>query len=70
MLSNMNKSERWVRMLTGGLIWALYLTDSMVGGFAHFLAVVGIILLGTAIMNCCPYYLACDLSTNKNQLSR
>ena len=66
MLNNMNPFERRVRILTGCLIWTLYLTGAISGGYAHFLAVVGVILLSTGIINCCPYYLAFEFSTNKS----
>jgi len=66
MLTNMSKFDRKVRFVTGAMIWVLYLTESMVGGFAHFLAVVGVIFLSTSIMNYCPYYLVCNTSTNKD----
>ena len=68
MLNNISQFERRVRILTGCLIWVLYLTESMTGGFSHFLAVVGVILLATGIINCCPYYLAFEFSTNKSSL--
>lgn len=67
MLSNLSKVERRVRFVTGSLIWALYLTGSITGGLSHFLAVLGVIFIATAIMNYCPYYLIFELSTNKNQ---
>ena len=67
MLTNISKSERRIRFITGSLIWILYLTDSITGGPAHVLAVIGVILLSTAVINFCPYYLACNFSTNKDR---
>lgn len=66
MLTNISKFECRVRFITGSLIWVLYLTGSITGGVSHFLAVIGIILVSTSIMNFCPYYLICNFSTNKN----
>ena len=67
MLSNLSKVERRVRFVIGGLIWALYLTGSISGGPSHFLAVLGVIFVATAVMNFCPYYLMFELSTGENQ---
>ena len=65
MLTNISKFERRFRLIAGSLIWLFYLTGTMTGGPAHFLAVIGVILLSTGVMNFCPYYLACDYSSNK-----
>lgn len=70
MLTNMNKLDRVVRFVTGGLISALYVTDSMTGGMAHFLAVIGIIFVVTSISNYCPFYLVFETSTSENKQSR
>ena len=67
MFSNLSKVERRTRLVTGSIIWALYLTGSITGGLSHFLAVLGIIFIATAIMNFCPYYLIFELSTDNNQ---
>lgn len=66
MLTNINKFERSVRSVTGVLISILYLTGSITGGPAHFLAVIGVILITTAIINYCPLYLAGNISSNEN----
>ena len=66
MLSNLSKVERRVRFVAGSLIWLLYLSGSITGGPSHFLAVLGVIFIATAIMNYCPYYLIFELSTNKD----
>lgn len=67
MLTNMSRLDRNVRFVIGVSIWALYLTEAMVGGVSHFLAVIGVIFISTSIMNFCPYYLVCNTSTNKNR---
>lgn len=66
MLTNISKFEQRVRFMTGSFIWVLYLTGSISGGISHLLAVIGVILVSTSIMNFCPYYLVCNFSTNKN----
>lgn len=69
MLSNLSKVERRVRFVIGSLIWALYVTGSITGGLSHFLAVIGVIFVATAVMNFCPYYLMFEISTGENQES-
>lgn len=66
MLSNMTKVERRTRFTVGIIIWALYLTGSIAGGLAHFLAVLGVIFIATAVMNYCPYYLLFELTSSKD----
>ncbi len=67
MLPNISKAERRVRFVVGSLLWLLYVTGSISGGFSHFLAVLGVIYVTTAVMNYCPYYLMFEISTNKDQ---
>ena len=69
MLSNLSKVERRVRFVIGSLIWALYVTGSITGGLSHFLAVIGVIFVATAVMNFCPYYLMFEISTGESQES-
>jgi len=66
MLTNMHEFDRKIRFVTGVLIWVLYLTGSITGGFAHFLAVIGVLFVTTSIMNFCPYYIICNYATKKN----
>ena len=67
--SNMSKFERRMRFITGTVIWLLYLSGSITGGVSHFMAVIGVVLISTAIMNFCPYYLVFEFSSNKKTLS-
>lgn len=67
MVPNISKVERRFRFVIGCLIWGLYVTGSISGGLSHFLAVVGVIFIATAVMNYCPYYLMFEISTDKSQ---
>lgn len=70
MLTNLSQFDRGVRFATGSLIWLLNATDSIPGGIAHLLAVIGVICLATSMMKFCPCYLICNFSTDKNTTRR
>lgn len=64
--TNISKCECAVRLLTGVLISILYVTGSIAGGMAHFLAAIGIILVATGMIHYYPLHLAWNTSGKEN----
>lgn len=66
MLTNMNSFDRSIRLIAGAVIGLLYFAGAIQAGPALFLAVLGVILVTTGILNFCPFYLAGNTSTRQN----
>jgi hypothetical protein len=63
MTANLGMIDRAVRAVAGIVLVALLFVIE--GGLGWLLAVVGIVLLGTAFMSFCPLYRALGMSTRE-----
>lgn len=63
MKANVGNADRALRALIGVVLVALYFGGVVIGGFGATLAVIGVVLVLTALFKWCPIYRALGLST-------
>jgi hypothetical protein len=63
MTANLGMVDRAVRAIAGIVLLALLFVIE--GGLGWLLALIGVVLLGTAFMSFCPLYRALGLSTRE-----
>ena len=68
MKSNVNTTDRIIRVIITAIVAALYFTNTITGTLGIVLMVAAGILLVTSVINFCPIYYALGLSTNKKNL--
>ncbi len=70
MIKNIGSPDRIARLVVGVLLLALVLFSGMPllqsGLWKGIFSVVGLVLIGTAVMNFCPLYRMLGVSTSKS----
>ncbi len=70
MLTDMTKFDHVLRITTGSLIVLLYVTESIAGGVAHLLLVMGLVLVVTSVMKYCFFYQLIENANCENKPSK
>lgn len=64
MKKNIGAADKWIRIAAGIVLLALIF---MIKSDWRWLGLIGVILLGTALLNFCPLYKLLGLSTFKDE---
>ena len=67
MKKNMGSSDRIIRIILALLFGVLYFTGTVTGTVGGILLILGVVFLGTSIINYCPLYSLFGINTCKTK---